>query len=442
MLGYAAEDELRAARRLTASFSGPLAVGAEASVVRRGERLALTGRGRLLASARISPDGGSGAAVASPTPPLRPLRGTPAADPLDATARGVAYPVREELTVLARRLGAEALPAALLHGLAWASYVAGMEAPGLHGLLTEVTLRLVPRTSDVDGAAFVVHDFDERTGRLVVASVLCGDGWQTSVEVEAFALTAPRAPDVDALRPVASPRTDDRAAVVVGASRGLGAATALGLALRGWGVHGVFASSTAAAEEVRELAGDDAGRLVLHRADAGDGAAMGELARALAQAGRPLDAIVLAAALPLVPAGLAGDGADALGDYVAASVRLAAAPLGALLPALAPDATVVFCSSLALSAPPRDWPHYVTAKGAVEGLAAWLAGGYPRLSTVVVRLPRMTTDMTNTPAGRLGAVAVEPIARWLAEEVVDGRLGPGLATLGCPPELATAEARR
>jgi hypothetical protein len=54
----------------------------------------------------------------------------------------------------------------------------------------------------------------------------------------------------------------------------------------------------------------------------------------------------------------------------------------------------------------------------------------------------MTTDMTNTPAGRLGAVAVEPIARWLAEEVVDGRLGPGLATLGCPPELATAEARR
>jgi hypothetical protein len=38
--------------------------------------------------------------------------------------------------------------------------------------------------------------------------------------------------------------------------------------------------------------------------------------------------------------------------------------------------------------------------------------------------------MTNTPAGRIGAVAVEPVARWLAEQVAG--LAPGLVTLEPP----------
>jgi NAD(P)-dependent dehydrogenase (short-subunit alcohol dehydrogenase family) len=83
-----------------------------------------------------------------------------------------------------------------------------------------------------------------------------------------------------------------------------------------------------------------------------------------------------------------------------------------------------------MSAPPRDWPHYVAAKGAIEGLAAWLAAALPGVASVVVRPPKLQTEMTNTPAGRIGAVAVEPVAYWLAERVAG--LAPGLVILEPP----------
>jgi NAD(P)-dependent dehydrogenase (short-subunit alcohol dehydrogenase family) len=226
-------------------------------------------------------------------------------------------------------------------------------------------------------------------------------------------------------------------AVVVGASRGLGAALALALAWRGYEVHGVYASSSAAAGELRAVAESGGGRLVLHRADAGRPNALEEL-RAAVSSARPLRAIVLAAALPPLPTALAPDAIDMLADHVAASVRLAAAPLAVLLPHLADDGTIVVCSSSALDEPPRDWPHYVAAKGALEGLAAWTAAAYPRASTVVVRLPKLRTDMTNTPAGRIGAAPVEPVASWLAD-LVAGGTDAGLTTVEPP---ATPAARR
>jgi hypothetical protein len=47
--------------------------------------------------------------------------------------------------------------------------------------------------------------------------------------------------------------------------------------------------------------------------------------------------------------------------------------------------------------------------------------------------------MTNTPAGRIGAAPVEPIARWLAETIMAGEAGPGLALLEVPPVALTRE---
>ena len=64
--------------------------------------------------------------------------------------------------------------------------------------------------------------------------------------------------------------------------------------------------------------------------------------------------------------------ADQLGAYVGENIRLAATPLGALLPQLTLMAGG--CSSVLppLSPRLRDWPHYVAAKGALEALAEWL----------------------------------------------------------------------
>jgi NAD(P)-dependent dehydrogenase (short-subunit alcohol dehydrogenase family) len=107
-----------------------------------------------------------------------------------------------------------------------------------------------------------------------------------------------------------------------------------------------------------------------------------------------------------------------------------AVPLGALLASVEePDGWVLFCSSAAITAPPRDWPHYVTAKAAVEGLASWVAATKPRLRTVIVRPPRMRTAMTGTPSGRIGAASADAIALWTAARLAGGDLEPGLTTL-------------
>jgi len=451
MLGCIPAEELGAGRALRVSFSGPLSVGAVAdasSTVHDGSwEVKAFGRGRLLARLRLSreEDESSNGGEAPPVLPPRPSRSSPATDALaspgpDDPHHAVDYRVGPELQALADQLGTASLADGLRNGLAWASYVAGMEVPGLHGLLTGVKLTLAPAARGASGAVFALRAVDDRTGRVVVGSRLTGEAVATRAEIEAFTRSAPRPPAASSLQPAELPRQDpDGAVVVVGASRGLGASVALAFALRHYDVFAVYARATDAADEMRRLAGDDAGRLVLHRADACDPSAMDALAKLLSAGKRPLRAIVLAAAPPPGSVALAGDGAAAVADYVATSVRLVATPLASLLPVLAPDGIVVFCSSVALTAPPRDWPQYVAAKGAVEGLAGWLAVANPGLTALVIRLPKMLTDMTNAPAGRVGAAPVEPIARWLAETIMAGEVGPGLSLLEVPAEALTRE---
>jgi NAD(P)-dependent dehydrogenase (short-subunit alcohol dehydrogenase family) len=59
---------------------------------------------------------------------------------------------------------------------------------------------------------------------------------------------------------------------------------------------------------------------------------------------------------------------------------------------------------------PEQWPHYVTAKFAIEGLAQWAAAHYQPAQTLIVRPPKLLTDQTNTTLGRQGAMKVEQAA--------------------------------
>ncbi len=217
--------------------------------------------------------------------------------------------------------------------------------------------------------------------------------------------------------------------VVIGGSRGFGAAMGMALLARGHETHAVYSTADGAADELRRSAGSHAARLILHRADARDQAALAELVEAVTNDGLTLGGIVLAAAAPPLPMGLTAESAPSLAEYVAAATALVAVPLGALLPHVDDEGFVLFCSSTALSAPPRDWPHYVAAKGAVEGLAGWAAAVAPGVRVVVARLPKMLTGMTNSPSMRLGAVAPEPIAAGLVARLEDGGLPRGLTTL-------------
>jgi NAD(P)-dependent dehydrogenase (short-subunit alcohol dehydrogenase family) len=318
----------------------------------------------------------------------------------------------------------------------------GMEMPGLHSLFAGLTLRVTGRPQDgpLRHHHTILTESDERTGRLVLRGTASAGPARpaTQATIECFALAPSQGLD-PALLADGVTAQDRGAVIVVGASRGFGAALALSLLAHGYEVYAVYRASAQRADELHRVAGAASARLHLIAADAREPGAMAELAATVARGDAPVQGIVLSAAAPPLAMGLTAESATELAEYVAESLRLAAVPLGALLPLLAdPDGWVLLCSSAALDAPPRDWPHYVSAKAALEGLAAWVAATRPGVRTVVVRPPKMQTAMTNTPSGRIGAAPADLIAARTAEQLARGGLPAGLTTLRPDAREATA----
>jgi NAD(P)-dependent dehydrogenase (short-subunit alcohol dehydrogenase family) len=222
--------------------------------------------------------------------------------------------------------------------------------------------------------------------------------------------------------------------VVVGGSRGFGAALVLSLLQAGYDVHALYAVSRDAAADLRVAAGEHAQRLVLHQLDAADASAIDGLVAALRDGDAPLRGVVLNAAPPPLGMRLTAGSAGGLADYVADSLGRVAVPLGGLLPCLdAQDAWLLFCSTAAMSAPPLEWPHYVAAKGAIEGLARWTAAARPDARVIVLRAPKMRTDFTSSPSGAVGAAGADDVAGWLVQQIAGDALPAGLTILDPPP---------
>ncbi len=68
-------------------------------------------------------------------------------------------------------------------------------------------------------------------------------------------------------------------------------------------------------------------------------------------------------------------------------------------------------SSVAVEKPVRDWPHYVAAKNAVEGLGLVAPLQYPDTGCLIIRPDKLLTDMTNTPMGRQNAMSPSVFCR-------------------------------
>jgi NAD(P)-dependent dehydrogenase (short-subunit alcohol dehydrogenase family)/acyl dehydratase len=318
--------------------------------------------------------------------------------------------------------------------LLWASYLVGMELPGEQATFWRLTLEL-PRRSEpatlplrFDAA---VRRRDERIGLVELqASLASGGKAFAAASIGAFVRPdSPRAdPEAIARLLAGSPRLDRKTALVVGGSRGLGAGLAQGLALQGAHVLVAYRDSAAEAERVRTTLPSSATGLVeLIRGDAADPRWCRDVLRPLVAARGGLDVLVANASPPIRPLPLTAEGIERFESFVVDSLRLATAPLAALNEEVAVrSGTVVFVSSTALLTLPPEWPHYVTAKAALEGFAGWAAARYPAVRFLVVRPPKLLTDQMNTILGRVGATAVAPVAAAIVRRLAEPRTGNGV----------------
>jgi len=328
------------------------------------------------------------------------------------TVSGVYACNAAKLAILAARWGvADRLLATVL---SWSSYLVGMELPGESALFFKLVLHFQEAVRCPDTMAYCASVAYSGFGQVKLdVSLLAGASIVASGQCWSYIRPPlPEAEEIDStgLKPNS---LAGRAAVLIGSSRGLGAAMKQALELRGAAVYGMARSANA----------DD-----LSRTEVGDAADSGALRRLRERVSREqgrLDFLICNAFPPLLPLLLEPNAAERNGAYINLAVSLTLAPLSEFLELLnRSDGSVVIISSFAAEHPVREWPHYVAAKRAVEALGSVASLQYPHVRTLIVRPQKLLTTLTNTPMGRLGAASPGLLANRIARRLEDP-LEPG-----------------
>jgi NAD(P)-dependent dehydrogenase (short-subunit alcohol dehydrogenase family)/acyl dehydratase len=305
-----------------------------------------------------------------------------------------------------------------LAALLWSSYFVGMELPGREATFWKARIEFNPA---VDGSGEIEYDahlqrLDERFDMLEMNAQLAMSG-RALAAAQLWAFLRPESPQcslaaLKALLP-GNQSLRDKVAVVAGGSRGLGSATALALALSGCTVYLVYHRCREQAERLRKLVTPE--EIVPVQCDATDPKGCRDLLDQINERHNGLDILVCNASPPIQPLSFASETIDRFHRFLNESLSLVTVPMSVFLPSLEKKSGWnVVISSEAVRTNPAHWPHYVTAKCAIEGLTHWAAAQFKRTRFLVVRPPKLLTDQMNTPSGRHGATPVEPIAAAVA----------------------------
>jgi NAD(P)-dependent dehydrogenase (short-subunit alcohol dehydrogenase family) len=425
-------------KKITVDFSAPLFAGVDYSVESREEDAKATtrvldGKRTLLKAVLLYEPGEAAGSPPPPAPPPR-LRSEAARRAPSELGDGTTWRGRyapRELASLMRELALSERGLAWFHvaALLGSTYVVGMELPGERALFTQ--LKLTFGSAGPESGPFEVvataRAYDDRFDMLTLD--LRMGGASAFCEGEARAIVRRPPIDVDRER-VASLIGSDRplagkTALVVGASRGLGAATACALRHMGATVTATYATSVDAARRLD---------LRARRCDASDGAAMSVLADEILREAGGLDLVVLAASPSVLPMAIDATNATRVLAFVSRSLALVATPLAVLWPLLeAKSGTAVVVSSVYVDDPPPDFPHYVAAKGAIESFSRAHAATAKKARVLVARAPRFLSDMTNLGSTE-GMARLEDVAAGLARAAIEPFEGTfRLSTIGGVP---------
>ncbi|MET0910772.1 MAG: SDR family NAD(P)-dependent oxidoreductase [Ilumatobacteraceae bacterium] len=284
-------------------------------------------------------------------------------------------------------LNVSSAPEAVLPAL---SRLVGMHVPGLHSVFSsfDVTFSAGDPTSGNDHLDYVVDTVDERFGRIGIAV----SNARTSGRVVAFFRPPPTVQPSPEQWP-AMPEPGEFAgqrAMVVGGSRGLGAATAMLLAAGGAEVTLTWRAGRDDADEVAGIIRRAGGAATVLELDVTDAASID---RAVTASADSMPTQLWFFATPPIFDGVNGVYSDALLDrfravYVDGFARLFAALDHRCLQ------VVVNPSSVAVDDTPGSMREYADAKRDAEATARELAAAHPSIHVATPRLPRLATDQT------------------------------------------------
>ena len=299
----------------------------------------------------------------------------------------------------------------------WASFVVGMELPGKRAIFWRLMLDFHPEQAQTKEPFFydmAIQDFDERVDLLHIAGTFSsGTAPCATAQMWAFVRQDSPRPSFRRITDLL-PKSDllrERVALVIGGSRGLGAAITQALASQGCSVVMTYHHCSTEAEQVRASVDDRSGLIELVQGNAADVEWCQAVRSTILKRYGRLDLLVCNASPPIRPLRLEPEKLAQFQDFLAQSVALVTVPMSTFLDILADQAGWnIVISSAFVKDLPADFPHYVTTKCAIEGLVHWAAAHHPKVRSLLVRPPKLLTDQTNTAGGRQGAMRVEQAA--------------------------------
>ena len=351
------------------------------------------------------------------------------------STQGTYSPAWERVGAVMNRLGltGKGIDRWQVAALMWCSYFVGMELPGNRGLFSGLSLQF-ERCDHANHASLsydaTVLAFDRRFDLLKAGVTLRSLGSSVaSGEVRAFVRQEISPPEVDTVKTLlrAAPSLQGKVALVVGGSRGLGASIVQLLSLQGCKVLVSYHKSKAAAVALKESLKDAPGEVLLLQGDAADISWCKQIKERITRDEGRLDFLICTAGPALLPLWLDPHAIDRVNEHVNNSFALVSVPMALFLDTLAKNGGWnVVISSEVVRKTVAEWPHYVSAKHAIEGLVKVAAQQYNSVNFLLVRPPRLLTDLTNTPLGREGALPSEKVAakivKRLSRRSDEGRL--------------------
>lgn len=415
--------------QLSIDFPQPLFVGidycielAHTSATQLSARIVDGRRVLLKLSASLAP------AAPAPAPasaqPDTSRRSPADLQPADLTPQravsGSYAPSWDAFAPLAQRLGlgADACERLPISALLWASYLIGMELPGLRALFAGAALDFqAPARAASAGFAYQarVVRLDQRFGLLTLNAQLSA-GQVPFAHVRLRSFLRPDSPAAPRAAAPASPLLASKVALVIGASRGLGATISSALAQHGCTVLANYQRSADDAAQLQASLSEAPGRVQLLQGDGADPSWCQTARQQIEHDYGRLDLLICCACPAILPLWIEPAAVARINAYIGASLALVSVPMASFLDLLEhTGGCAAVISSSAVLQPPAEWPHYVSAKYAIEGLVRAAAAEYGGARFIIARPPRLQTDLTNTPLGRQGALAPAGVAAHLID---------------------------
>src|SRR5215472_12828 len=311
-----------------------------------------------------------------------------------------------------------------LAALLCSSYIVGMEQPGLQSLFCKLALEFHSHSLDDSEMQYESRVLCVNALNMLASELHLSASGVPIATGELHSLLMPESPTTSVAKLEellsASVSLKGRVALVIGASRGLGAALTTALVLKGCTVLANFDRSEQEARRLLESLKNTAGRIVLTKGDAGDVSYCTQLQCTVDKEFGRLDFLFCNACPPLRPDQIEPSTIERINSYLKDALALVSVPMAVFLKNMeASSGRLVIISSLTVDTPAREWPHYVAMKAAVEALARVAALQFPKITVLLVRPPRLRTDLTNSPSGQLDATLPEIVAAQITQGLLD-----------------------